>query len=593
MRWSIIALAGALTVGSSIGCSHQEPSRGSTSTAHPTSVTVDFFHGNQATAVCSGTLISANVVLTAAHCADGSNGAFVTAPEAKGKTSTVTKVYLYGWDKNYDHTLQNDLALLVLRTPIALPKYAAIQQESCDGCGVSAVHRLPGSHDLAETGHMKLAAYPTSSHPLAMYAPLSVGDSGGAVLRTDGKGKGLLVGVTIGDGQKSGGSYVARVDDPQVQRWIHDIVYVARPPAGSTGTKHAHTHSGGIKLLDDNSCAADGDGCSTDDDCCNGSCDSNSGTCGSADDSSQQCTNDGDSCSQDSDCCSGTCDPNAGTCGYQDPVQSDNGTDSTDQSTTTDNGETQSCQDDGTSCSQDGDCCTGTCDQTSGTCGVPSDPSAQSDNTDPNQPTQEPSGDTIDESGSMAVGDPTQMQPSDGTDMSDASNQFDETDTGIRTGTDRALTTSSTDHSWTAFPDMDEFGRGVQSYVDNNPNMNVVGAHGNVGYMEDAPSAAQLMQMAMNGNPIVLGSCYGGASTGGDNPTSNAADIANDAGVDPGNVYACGRQVTATNNQMQCDGDWIDANGNQLSDAQRQAAGLQNCRFVPASGGRVYVRDCR
>ena len=50
-------------------------------------VVVDFYTGSKKTAACSGTLLAQNVVLTAAHCTNGSTAARVVAPNAGARQS--------------------------------------------------------------------------------------------------------------------------------------------------------------------------------------------------------------------------------------------------------------------------------------------------------------------------------------------------------------------------------------------------------------------------------------------------------------------------------------------------------------------------
>src|SRR5436190_702308 len=82
------------------GCADapEEPAR----VRQPDAVVVDFFTADHAKNACSGTLVAANVVLTAAHCADGSRAARVTAPEAGGRIAEVARVLRYDWTDEAD-----------------------------------------------------------------------------------------------------------------------------------------------------------------------------------------------------------------------------------------------------------------------------------------------------------------------------------------------------------------------------------------------------------------------------------------------------------------------------------------------------------
>ena len=211
---------GALGLG---GCSTGSKDNGFAPSApsQPASVVIDFYKGAQQTAACSGTLLTGNVVLTAAHCAVGATGARVVAPDAQGQTTTARETFVFGWNPKSNPAMQHDLALVILRSPIAAPQYARIQRESCDGCTVVSVYRTGGTDEvhaqIAQTPSMQLAAHRTAAQPLALAAPMGPDDAGGAVIRVDDAGNQWLVGVTTGQGHETKSGYEAAVDDPDVQ----------------------------------------------------------------------------------------------------------------------------------------------------------------------------------------------------------------------------------------------------------------------------------------------------------------------------------------------------------------------------------------
>jgi hypothetical protein len=231
---SLLVAGAVLAASASVAVAEERQENAS---PHPASVVIDFYGAQGKTAACSGTLLSADVVLTSAHCAVGTRGARVTAPDAGGITSTVDRVFPYGWRPGRDPRTQYDLALLSLKSPIRLASYPAVQREPCDGCAVVALYRSREGGkvgvDVRETAEMRVAP-PSADHPTTLFMPTGTGDSGGAVIRTGPQRDkaGLIIGVTVGDGQTSGGGYLARLDNPDVQRWIRDIVY-------SVGAKQA------------------------------------------------------------------------------------------------------------------------------------------------------------------------------------------------------------------------------------------------------------------------------------------------------------------------------------------------------------------
>jgi hypothetical protein len=576
MRWiSLGGVATALALSGTVGCSHPNSHFGSGG-AHPASVVVDFHHGRATTAACSGTLLSADLVLTSAHCAAGSTGAVVRAPDAGGRVSLASRVFFYGWDRHADATSQNDLALLVLESPIRLAHYAVIQKEPCDGCGVVEMHRTRRggqvSADVAETEHTKLAKRPSMSHPLAMFAPIGTGDSGGAVVRTDTEGHGLIVGVTIGDGHESGGSYVARVDDPDVQRWVRDVAYVARggPGAGTTG-QQAHgairpLHFGVHPLDDGTGCIDDG----------TGNCDDAGDDGGGAvDDGSQpvQSDNSGDDGGGDDASGDDGGDPSAGD------DSGIGGDDSGDSNYYGDDAGDIATGDDG-GVGDDG----GASGETVDLGGAPA--SNGDDASDTTGDDGGIAGDDGGDDGGAVTGD----DAGDDGGADSARDEYAPTAT-IAQGSEDWLYTTTKPTYWMSFPKDDGFGKDMLTYIQGgNANANVISAHGNPGFMEAVPSPQTLQKMATDGQPFVLASCYGGADNG--KGGTNASDIADDAGVDRSQVFACGNLVASRNGQLECDGDWIDGSGNTLADDQRNAHGLLNCSMLHLPFGKAWVHGC-
>ena len=85
-----LLLSVLLSLPSMVGCRASEPRTPETS-SQPEAVVIDFYQAGHRTRGCSGTLLAQNVVLTAAHCLDGSTAARVVAPGAGGKSAPVSR----------------------------------------------------------------------------------------------------------------------------------------------------------------------------------------------------------------------------------------------------------------------------------------------------------------------------------------------------------------------------------------------------------------------------------------------------------------------------------------------------------------------
>ena len=222
---AILALSMLSMVGgcSSNASSSSEVPQTAAAASSPSAVTVDFYSGANVSAACAGTLISANVVLTAAHCADNSVSARVRAPAAggsSGQTSEATDVLRYDWGRAIDHSQEHDVALVVLRTPITLPTYPTVSGGACLGCS-AVVYGRAGAL-TTKSGAFEIANQSPVGRPFALqFKGTPAGAVGGGGVFA---GDGTLVGVYMGQGTSTSNGYVARFDLNDVQIWLSSVV---------------------------------------------------------------------------------------------------------------------------------------------------------------------------------------------------------------------------------------------------------------------------------------------------------------------------------------------------------------------------------
>jgi hypothetical protein len=168
---------------------------------------------------CSGTLISADLVLTAGHCVVSAKKFKVTAASGKASTSTLAVTTWKDFQSDFSHPHHADVALIRLDDPIELEggyptvspaavkpgtkAYKIARSAPDEGATKDSVTLSPGS----EKGFRFTYAAGTS-------ASGSFLDTGGAVMSADGK----IVGIVSGRGRTSGNLYVARVD--LFAKWI-------------------------------------------------------------------------------------------------------------------------------------------------------------------------------------------------------------------------------------------------------------------------------------------------------------------------------------------------------------------------------------
>jgi hypothetical protein len=478
------ALLAALVVASSVavGCSASPQSQAEHPAAAPDAVTVDFYGASGVSAHCAGTLLSSNVVLTAAHCAEGSRSARVRAPDAGGQTSEVSDVLRYDWGQAQDHTQEHDLALVVLRTPIQTNAFATANADACAGCSAVAFGRngaVTTKSDLLE-----LDTKSPAGRPFALRFSGSPGGAvgGGAVKAANGS----LIGVYMGKGATSSDGYVARIDMAEIQIWMASVISdnggmllstAPQAPVGSVKTSNVQILNTGSGTGSGSSASGSGTG---------------GGTSGSGGDG---------------------VGPNSDSDGSNNPSNPDENVQ------------------DGAASANDGE----TPDGEPG----PYDPKTQK---------------------------ATKLPP------------------------DGQSRTMGNNYWFSADPDDVAFNRDID-YANKHSDATLVGAHGTPGHMTDIPDGKTLKSLT-NGKdgPLIVDSCYAGAK-GDDGTKSNAAELADNAGLPRSNSYGCvGEETTPNSNTLNCDGGWVDGNGNAVSDSQRQKYGMKNCTVTARNSKGQWIK---
>jgi hypothetical protein len=202
------ATAGSMALVLGLGCSSSK-----TADPPPDGVHVDFYDGQTASKGCEGTLVAPRVVLTSAHCAEGTTAARVAGTDARAE---VARVQVYDWTRDpVEQPTRHDLALLVLRSPLPAGSYGRVDVASPEGRSVVVDGAVADAHARV------IATKGPSDRPFTIMLPHAAGDGGGAIRRTE---DGAIVGVVIGAGARSGDGYGARLDDPLVIEWLKDII---------------------------------------------------------------------------------------------------------------------------------------------------------------------------------------------------------------------------------------------------------------------------------------------------------------------------------------------------------------------------------
>lgn len=197
---------------------------------HSEAVVVDYYRGKTKLRSCAGTLLSSNVVIAPAHCADGSTKAVVGALDTKRTRTSVARVYTYDWvqgDKTMNRSQRHDVALLVTRKPIEKVRFAKVQGKTCASCNVVSIGRArdKGSRVLSISKKLKYAGKSSSGNATRIGMRTSrVSSRGGAVYRQTSADERLIVGLVIGRTKKTGSTVVVPLTNPVMHTWIRAVV---------------------------------------------------------------------------------------------------------------------------------------------------------------------------------------------------------------------------------------------------------------------------------------------------------------------------------------------------------------------------------
>ena len=223
----------------------------------PSLVEIGFANSAGEDLMCSGTIVSPNMVLTAGHCADGAASSYlVYLAQAQGTNGTGTSSDLgvavsavipapgYDAAANYVH----DAALLVLSTPTTLPSIALASREPASGTSAE-IYGWGDTTPTSGAGIVSTAGTTTiqSSANCAAFwgtwwAPSDMcADSNSVALGGGDSGGPLVVNrVEVGINDRAAGtpapSIFTRID--QLDGWIQSEIAANGPKAPSVSAVH-------------------------------------------------------------------------------------------------------------------------------------------------------------------------------------------------------------------------------------------------------------------------------------------------------------------------------------------------------------------
>ena len=240
MRRHLLAalVAALLTAGSAAAIINGEPD----GDRHPYVVALGITTPDGGRFVCSGTLVSSTVVVTAGHCTAPAAGPVVVwnAPEAAGQPPVSAGTAHTSPDFSPARTLPNtgDLGVVVLQQPVVLKRYARLPKLGyLDGKGAKKARkkgvtivgygiptpftRMQARTEITSLENEIVRGYGIETRGVsATTGGTCQGDSGGPVLLKD-----VVLGVdSFGEDDCSGPNYAYRTDTRSAQPFLAQFV---------------------------------------------------------------------------------------------------------------------------------------------------------------------------------------------------------------------------------------------------------------------------------------------------------------------------------------------------------------------------------
>ncbi len=201
---------------------------------NPANVTIDIRDsGDHHVGSCSGTLLSAGVVVTSGHCVIASGGAIVTTGDGQTAFGLQFWSTWENFQSSWSHPLHSDIAVILLDRPLFVSAYPSLASSLAeDGQTLSRIRRVDATS--VQAGNYEQVSAPVHlgtavGFPLA-YTMDAAGfeggtDTGGALIDPS---TNTLYGVVSSRGLTSGEVYISRVE--YLSDWVGSIAQCTPPP---------------------------------------------------------------------------------------------------------------------------------------------------------------------------------------------------------------------------------------------------------------------------------------------------------------------------------------------------------------------------